>query len=321
MSHRSGMTSIVTAACGFALCGLALIAAVSCSKDATPSAGSGQAFATPEEAVRAFAGGIAGTGDYEKTDSILGNGSFELLRSGDDVADRADALRFKALVEKRLAFEDVDDDRKIALLGEEAWPFSIPLVRKDGKWHFDLDAGREELANRRVGRNELLTIATLHAVVDAQREYHAAGRDGKPPCYAQKVASEEGLHDGLYWPVGPGEAESPLGPEVAAASSEGYRKSEGERPPFHGYYFHILLSQGKNAPGGPREYLDANGLLTGGFAAIAWPARHGVSGMKTFVVSQRGVIYEKDLGDDTGAAAKAMKVFDPDETWDPVEGD
>ena len=324
MSDRGEMMSIKTAARVSALCGLALISllsAASCSKDATRSDGSGQTFATAEEAVHAFADGINSTGASEKLDAILGKGSVELLSSGDDVADRTDALRVKAMIASKLAFEDVGDDRKIALLGEEAWPFSIPLVLDGGKWHFDVDAGREELANRRVGRNELLTIATLHALVDAQREYRAAGRDGNPPCYAQKIPSEEGRHDGLYWPVGPGEEESPLGPEVAEAASQGYSRGEGERPPFHGYYLHILLSQGKNAPGGPREYLDKNGLLTGGFAGVAWPARYGVSGEKTFIVSQRGVVYEKDLGPDTDTAAREMKVFDPDDTWAPEEDD
>jgi hypothetical protein len=315
--------SIRTVLRQLALCGLAAIACVACAKEkakdstATASIPLGEGFATPEAAVRALAA-LAGSGDVEKIDTVVGKGAVELLRSGDDVADRADALQFKALVERKLAFEDVSDDHKIALLGDDAWPFAIPLIREDGTWHFDVDAGREELLNRRVGGNELQTIETLHEIVDAQREYRAAGRDGNPPCYARKILSDDGTRNGLYWPVGPDEMQSPLGPAIAQAAAEGYRKSESGSTPFRGYYFGILLSQGKHAPGGAREYANENGLLTGGFAAVAWPARPGISGVKTFIVSQRGIVYEKDLGETTEAAASAMKVFDPDGTWNPV---
>jgi hypothetical protein len=323
--------SVAAAARVAALCGLALVLATACSKEsadkpgastsgAKPTVGAAKAFDTPEEAVRALAD-VIGMGDEAKAEAILGDNAVDLLRSGDDVADKEDGLRVKAMIAKKLAFEDVDDDRKIALLGDDAWPFAIPLVKTDGKWSFDVVSGIDELENRRVGRNELHTLATLHAIVDAQREYYAEAHDGKPICYAPKVMSSEGKHDGLFWPVAEGQPESPLGPEVAEASSEGYTKSEeGERPPFHGYYFHILLSQGKNAPGGAKEYADKDGLLTGGYAAVAWPARYGNSGVKTFIVSQRGVVYSKDLGEKTGELATAMKVFDPDDSWDP-DGD
>jgi hypothetical protein len=282
--------------------------------------GTAKSFPTPEEAVKALSD-IIGTGDEAKADALLGEGAMDLLKSGDDVADHEDAARVKAMISKKLAFEDVDDDLKIALLGDEAWPFAIPLVKTDAGWSFDVPSGLEELANRRVGRNELHTLAALHALVDAQREYYAVPHDGKPVCYAPKIMSSEGKQDGLYWPVAEGQPESPLGAEVAAASAEGYvKKEDGERTPFHGYYFHILLSQGKNAPGGPKEYADKNGLLTGGFAAVAYPATYGNSGVKTFIVSQRGVVYSKDLGEDTEKTALAMKVFDPDDTWEP-DGD
>jgi len=320
--------SVAAAARGAALCGLALVLAAACSKESTDKSangakaavGAGKAYATPEEAVHALAD-VIGLGDEAKAEAILGDNAIDLLRSGDDVADKEDASRVKEMIAKKLAFEDVDDGRKIALLGEDAWPFAIPLVKGDGGWSFDVESGIEEIENRRVGRNELHTLATLHAIVDAQREYHAVAHDGKAVCYARKVLSSEGKQDGLFWPVADGQPESPLGPEVAEASSEGYTKKEdGERPAFHGYYFHILLSQGKNAPGGAKEYADKDGLLTGGYAAVAWPARYGNSGVKTFVVSQRGVVYSKDLGEKTDELAVAMKVFDPDESWDP-DGD
>jgi hypothetical protein len=331
MTRIQVVNSFAAMARGAALCALALFVATACSQDVAdkpasaasgekPALGAGKAFATPEEAVLAL-GEVIGTGDEAKAEEILGDNAVDLLRSGDDVADHEDAMRVKEMIAKKLAFEDVDDDRKIALLGDEAWPFAIPLVRADGMWSFDVESGIEEIENRRVGRNELRTLATLHALVDAQREYYAEARDGKPVCYARKVMSSEGKHDGLYWPVAEGQPESPLGPEVAEASSEGYKRAEdGERPPFHGYYFHILLSQGKNAPGGPKEYVDKNGLLTGGYAAVAWPARYGNSGVKTFLVSQRGVVYSKDLGEQTADLAVAMKEFDPDDSWDP-DGD
>jgi hypothetical protein len=331
MMRTIDMTKKVSAAArGAALCGLALVLSTACSKEestgkpaaangAKQTVGTAKAFATPDEAVHAL-GDVMGMGDEAKAEEILGDNAVDLLRSGDDVADHEDAMRVKAMIAKKVAFEDVEDDRKIALLGDDAWPFAIPLVKTDGKWSFDVLSGIEEIENRRVGRNELHTLATLHAVVDAEREYYAEPRDGKPVCYAPKVRSSEGKHDGLYWPVAVGEPESPLGPEVAAASAEGYGKTDDERPSFHGYHYRLLLSQGKNAPGGPKEYADKNGLLTGGYAAVAWPARYGNSGMKTFIVSQRGVVYSKDLGEGTEAAATAMKAFDPDESWDP-DGD
>jgi hypothetical protein len=328
MMTRNHWSDAVAAATRVALCGLALLLAAACSKDASsksssgtkPTVGTAKAYATPEEAVLAL-GDVIGTGDEKKAEEILGENALDLLRSGDEVADREDAMRVKGMIAKKLAFEDVDENRKIALLGEDAWPFAIPLVKADGKWSFDVVSGVDEIENRRVGRNELRTLATLHALVDAEREYYASAHDGRPVCYASKLMSAEGKHDGLYWPVAEGEPESPMGAEVADASSEGYKRAEGEdRPPFHGYYFHILLSQGKNAPGGPKEYKDKDGLLTGGYAAVAWPARYGNSGVKTFIVSQRGVVYSKDLGENTEAQAQAMKVFDPDDSWEP-DGD
>jgi len=324
-------SSVAAVARGAALCGLALILATACSKEsadkpasstsgAKPTVGAAKAFDSPEEAMRAL-GDVIGSGDEAKAEAILGDNAVDLLRSGDDVADHEDALRVKGMIAKKVAFEDVDDARKIALLGDDAWPFAIPLVKTDGKWSFDVPSGIDELENRRVGRNELHTLATLHAIVDAQREYFASAHDGKPICYASKVMSSEGKQDGLFWPVAGGQPESPMGPEVAEASAEGYtRKEDGERPAFHGYYFHILLSQGKNAPGGAKEFKDKDGLLTGGYAAVAWPARYGNSGVKTFIVSQRGVVYSKDLGEKTEELEVAMKEFDPDESWDP-DGD
>ena len=271
-------------------------------------------FATPEEAIQAVAG-LVGTGDEQKIEEIFGPGSVDLFRSGDPVADREDAERVKEMILAKVAFEDFDERTKVALLGEEAWPLPIPLVRTaDGKrWRFDTAAGREELLNRRIGRNELSTLASLHALVDAQREYRSVGRDGNPPAYAQKFRSGEGRHDGLYWVPAEGEPLSPLGDLFAEA--EGYHEP-GQ--PFHGYYFRMLTGQGSNAPGGAQDYLDSQGRMTGGFAAIAWPAKYGNSGVMTFLVNQRGIVFQKDLGAETAAAVDTIQAFDPDPTWEPT---
>lgn len=272
-------------------------------------------FATPEEAVQALAAGI------EKPDEAVSSAMFgkdwrELLGSGDPEADREDALKVRTLILEKVGFDDADGNRKVALLGNDEWPFPIPLVQEGGLWRFDVAAGREELLNRRVGRNEILTLATLRAYVDAQREYHAEGRDGNPPAYAQKLWSSEGRHDGLYWPDAPGEPESPVGSLVANAAG-GPDPAEGPDP-YHGYFFRILTAQGKSAPGGARSYVDAKGLMTSGYAAIAWPAKYGSSGVMTFVVNQQGIVFQKDLGEDTEKAAAAITAYDPDDSWDPT---
>ena len=280
-------------------------------------------FAKPEDAILALAE-VIGTHDSARVDQLFGAGGIVLLESGDEVADHEDALRVQQKIREKLAFEDRDATTKIALLGNEEWPLAIPLVLLDGRWSFDVEAGVEELENRRIGRNELSTIESLHEYVDAQREYQAEGRDGLPPAYARKVISSEGKHDGLYWPSAENEPESPFGPLIAAAASEGYtnlaNKPEGERVPYHGYYFRTLTAQGKHAPGGQQNYLDDAGRMTRGFALLAWPAKYGNSGVMTFFVNSRGIVYQKDLGEETEAAAAKIVAFDPDESWDPTGG-
>lgn len=273
-------------------------------------------FETPELAMRALAD-VAGTEDSTRLELIFGTRGAELLRSGDEVADREDALRVKHEIQEKLVFAEASAETTIALLGAEGWPFPIPLVREGATWRFDVEAGREELANRRVGRNELLTIATLHEYVDAQREYRSVGRDGNPPAFAQRVISSPGRHDGLSWPTAAGEPESPLGPLVAAAAAEGYAREESPTP-FHGYLFRTLTGQGPDAPGGTRSYLDERGQLVHGFALLAWPAKYGSSGVMTFLVDQRGLVFQKDLGRDTARIASRMKTYSPDQSWDPT---
>jgi len=275
-------------------------------------------FKTPEEAIQALAANIEKP-DEATSEALFGKDWREMLGSGDPVADREDALKVRGMILEKVAFEDLGGDRKVAYLGNDEWPFPIPLVKEGELWRFDVAAGQEELLNRRIGRNELLTLATLHGYVDAQREYFAAGRDGNPPAYAQKLWSDEGKHNGLYWPSAPGEPESPVGDLVAEAAGEGYRRdTDAEPDPYHGYLFRILKAQGKSAPGGEKSYLDAKGFMTGGFAAIAWPAIYGSGGVMTFIVNQQGIVFQKDLGGETGKAAAAITAYDPDKTWEPT---
>jgi hypothetical protein len=272
-------------------------------------------YSTPEEAVKAL-GDLAGSGDTKKIEEMFGADSLELFDSGDEVSDHEDALRVKAMILEKVAFEDLDETTKAVLIGNEKWPFSVPLVLEGGRWRFDTATGREELLNRRIGRNELLALASLHAYVDAQREYKAQGRDGKPPTYARRVRSSEGKHDGLFWPVAEGEEESPLGPLYAEAADDA-EESAGPQP-FHGYYFRILEGQGKNAPGGERSYLDKKGEMTKGFAALAWPAKYDNSGVMSFQISHQGLVFQKDLGAETDTAVTAINAYDPDESWHPT---
>jgi hypothetical protein len=276
-------------------------------------------YASPEAAVHALVDAAA-SDDQQRIDRVLGPGSADMLRSGDPIADLADAENVQEMLSQKLAFEDNEDGSKTALLGNDGWSLPIPLVQDGDEWRFDVEAGRVEIANRRVGRNEISTIATLHAFVDAQREYQSEGRDGKPQMYAQRLMSTPGKHDGLYWETKEGEPESPIGELVAEASEEGYGQGQktDQGGPYHGYRFRMLRAQGSHAPGGQRKYIDAFGNMTGGFGLIAWPAKYGSSGVMSFIVNQRGIVYQKDLGEGTESVAAGINSFDPDSSWDPT---
>ena len=293
---------------------LALVGVVSVATFAACAPAPGT-YSTPEEAVKALAD-LAGSGDTKKAEEMFGKDGLELLHSGDEAADHEDALRVKAMIGEKVSFQDLDEKTKAAVIGNDEWTFPFPLVLEKGRWRFDSVAGQEELLNRRIGRNELLALASLHAYVDAQREYFAQGLGGKPPVYARRFRSSEGLHDGLVWSVGEGEMESPLGPLYADAAVE--QLQAAGRQPFHGYYFRILEGQGKSAPGGERSYLDKKGRMTQGFAAVAWPAKYGNSGIMSFQVNRQGLIFQKDLGEGTDAAVAAINAYDPDESWQPT---
>ena len=294
------------------LAGISVLAMLPACSPAPPGT-----YKTPDEAIQAL-GDHAGSGDAKKTEEMFGADALDMFDSGDPVADHEDALRVKAMIGEKVTFEDLDETTKAAVIGNEEWLFPIPLVQDEGRWRFDAAAGRQELLNRRIGRNELLALASLHAYVDAQREYFTKGRDGKSPAYARRFRSSEGAHDGLYWPVAGGEVESPIGPLYADADADDERLKDASPQPFHGYYFRILEGQGKHAHGGERSYLDKKGRMTLGFAAIGWPARYGNSGVMTFQVNRQGLVFQKDLGAETETAVAAISAYDPDVTWTPT---
>jgi hypothetical protein len=286
---------------------------------AAPGKGVHKTFATPEEAAKSLAAAVKNN-DSRELLAILGPGATAIVSSGDPVEDQAGRERFARLYDEKCVIEGADSGKALLTLGGEEYPFPIPLVKKGTTWFFDTRAGKEELLNRRIGRNELQVIEVLRAYVDAQREYAAKDRDGDgSAAFAQKVRSTPGKKDGLYWEAKEGEEESPFGPFAAKAAREGYGKAAGGTPtPYHGYLFRILKAQGKDAEGGAFDYV-VNGKMILGFAMLAYPARYGASGVMTFIVNQNGVVYQKDLGRDTAKAAAAIKRYNPDKSWKKVE--
>jgi hypothetical protein len=273
-----------------------------------------QTFSTPDDAVVALVDAVKDD-DFAKIDAILGPDARRAIASGDDVADRNGRdLFIAAYFQQATIFGD--DTSKTLYIGTEEWPFPIPVVKEGRGWRFDTAAGIDELGYRRIGQNELATIDACLGYHDAQKEYAEKKHDGKPAgTYAQKFASEPGKQDGLYWEVKEGEKPSPLGELAAEAAAEGYTRSAGKPTPFHGYYFRILTAQGADATGGAHSYIE-NGLMRHGFALVAFPVEYDKGGIMTFMVNQDGVVYEKDLGEDTAKIAGAMKEYNPDKTWD-----
>jgi hypothetical protein len=273
-----------------------------------------RSFASPEEAMTALVDAIKKDNQKALLD-ILGPEGRSLVYSGDPVADRNARQRFTAEYDRAHHLE-AGGGKVILHVGQDDFPLPIPLVPDGPVWRFDTRAGKEEILNRRIGKNELDTIQVCLAYVDAQHEYYSADRnaDGVRE-YAMRFASSPGKHDGLFWETKPGEKPSPLGPLVAAARAEGYRKGKrGSPAPYHGYYYRILTAQGPDARDGAYDYM-AHGRMIGGFALVAFPAQWGISGVMTFIVNHEGIVYQKDLGPNTGAIARAMKRFNPDTSW------
>jgi hypothetical protein len=279
-----------------------------------------KSFKSPEEAVKSLSDAVKGN-DTKELLTIFGPEGKELISSGDKVADETGREHFIKAYEEMNKLVSENDTKVILHVGNGDWPFPIPVVKRGEYWLFDTMAGREEILNRRIGRNELNAIQVCLAYVDAQREYILKDRDeDKLLEYAQRLISREGEKNGLYWETKEGEERSPLGPLIAKAAVEGYtgKRPVGRRNPYHGYYYRILKAQGKNASGGEYDYI-VKGKMIGGFALVAYPAEYGNLGIMTFIVNQDGVVYEKDLGKETEKIAAAMKKFDPDKTWNKVE--
>jgi hypothetical protein len=275
-----------------------------------------KSFSSPGEAVTAMAAAVKAD-DTGALLRILGPGSKDIVLSGDPGEDKEGHRRFITRYEEKNRLEEASG-KVILYTGNDEWPFPIPIVKAGSRWRFDTRAGREEILARRVGRNELNAIQVCLAYVDAQQEYAMKkGRQGNGLLeYAQKFVSAPGTHDGLYWEAGKGEEQSPMGPLFAAAREAGYDGEPlgGESAPYHGYFYRILKTQGKDAPGGARDYVVGDKMI-GGFAIVAYPAKYGSSGVMTFVANQDGVVCQRDLGKDTKQAALAMNAFDPDKTW------
>jgi Protein of unknown function (DUF2950) len=275
-------------------------------------AGAQQSFQTADEAVNALVGAVR-TGDRAAIVTVLGKEGRAVASSGDDAADAAERQRFIAAYDAKHQVIR-DGSKAILIVGQEDFPFPIPLVQKKGMWWFDTAAGRLEIFYRRIGRNELDAIQVCFAYVDAQNDYAEKDRTGAGVgIYAQRIVSQPGAKDGLYWPASQGDEPSPLGEFFAEATQEGYRVGGG-RAPFHGYYYKILTKQGPTAPGGALDYV-VNGRMLGGFALVAYPAWYGISGVMTFLVNHTGVVYQKDLGPDSTRLAERMTSFNPDQTW------
>jgi hypothetical protein len=278
-----------------------------------------KAFASPEAAVAEFMAAVKAQ-DLKALRALFGPEGEELVVSEDAVEDRRRREAFLRLFEERHAIVPIGP-QMVLVVGAQEWPFPIPLVPQANRWVFDTLAGKEEILNRRVGENELSTVQTLLAVVDAQREYAMEDRDGDGlRKYAEKFWSDPGRRNGLYWPTPEGEPPSPLGELAAEAQAEGYTRGGSAEPPrpYHGYHFRILTTQGAHAAGGAFNYL-VNDKLVGGFAVLAYPAGYGRTGVMTFLVSHEGIVYQKNIGPQTPELARALTAFDPDPSWTPVD--
>jgi len=278
-----------------------------------------ETFSAPEKAVKAMVDSMK-TRNSRRLDAIFGGTGKELFSSGDDTTDRLTGQEFVEAYQERNRLEPLGDNKVILHVGSDDWPWLIPIVKEGQRWRFDTKEGRREMLARRIGKNELAAIQVCLAYVDAQREYARDHRTTGIGEYAQKFISSAGKLDGLCWEEGQGGKQSPLGPMVgnACKTADAGEKQSPMVQPYHGYFYRILKNQGKNAPGGAYDYI-VDGKMIGGFALVAYPARYRSSGIMTLIVNQDGVVYEKNLGKNTGKIAETMAGFDPDPTWKKVE--
>jgi Protein of unknown function (DUF2950) len=250
--------------------------------------------------------------------SILGPAGKDVLSSGDPAEDLDARSGFVVKYQEMHRFVTEPDGSVSLVVGAENWPFPIPLVNNHGSWYFDTPAGQDEILFRRMGRNEIAAIDACRELVEAQKQYFAHPYGDLPQQFAQKLVSDEGRHNGLYWHGADNEFESPINPLIAQADGVGLNGQSGNQIPFNGYFFRILTSQGRHAPGGAKDYR-VDGKMTGGFAFVAYPAEYRSSGVMTFIVNESGTILEKDLGPNTTKLAEAITVYDPDSTWHKTE--
>ena len=296
-----------------AMLGLVTLLAASCKTTAPQTK-----FATPDEAATAVQQAFKQQ-DMDKIQAIFGREGVEAVASGDPVSDRHHREVIALAMAQSWRWASRDADGKELIIGDEQWPFPVPLVKTGNAWRFDSEAGKEEVLARRIGGNELGVISLCRDYVRAQKEYASEPHDGKPAgLFAQRFRSTPGLHDGLFWRLKRGERRSPFGELVAAALQEGYDPDKPRSSPFRGYRFRILTAQGPSAPGGQKNYV-VNGEMTGGFALLAYPAKYAFSGVMTFVVGEDGVVYQKDLGKNTDRKAARLTEYDPDASWTAVE--
>jgi hypothetical protein len=293
-----------------------LIPLAACNKSDKSSS---KVFASPDDAGNGLLE-AAKSGDLNAVLAIFGPEAKEIIFSGDPVRDKSTVDAFVTAYGVMHRWRKMPDDAQILLIGADNFPFPIPLKKNGaGQWLFDTAAGKDEILNRRIGRNELDVIDTCEALADAQAEYFSQPRDGgKTKQFALKFISDTGRQNGLYWESPEGQPKSPLGPLAAFATAEGYSTKPNSHSPFHGYFFHMLTQQGSHAPGGAKDYV-VNGKMVGGFAFVAYPAEYGNSGVMTFIINQDGVLLQKDLGKTTTETATAMTAFDPDNGWSQVQ--
>jgi hypothetical protein len=298
---------------------LALMLIISVTGQGANTTNTAQRFATPEEAVAALRAATASP-DTNALREILGPAGEDLMNP-DRIQAANELKNFSTALAQTNHLVRSSDKLVILEVGDDFWPFPVPIAKNGGGWYFDTETGKDELLNRRIGNNELATLPVMRAYVAAQREYASTDHEGKDVLeYAQRLVSSPGKEDGLYWPPKFDGDESPLGPLVAYAQGEGYNpeqrddEMEVERGPYHGYYFKILKRQGPHTSAGKYDYV-INGHMIAGFALIAWPAEYGNSGIMTFIVNQQGRVYQKDLGPKTSKLAGKMEAYDPDSSW------
>jgi len=297
---------------------LALIAAITFFMPSPALATDPKVFATPEEAAKAILDAAA-SDDLNAIWSVLGDQFRDQLENPDEAQERENRRQIVDNAKESLQLRADDEKTRVMVIGKDAWPMPIPIVKGDNGWYFDVGAGADEILARRIGANELAAVGNLRAYVDAQVQYASEDRDGDGVLeYAQKINSTPGKMDGLYWEVAPGSGDeaSPFGPFVAEKSA--YLAGHDAGDPFMGYYYRIITRQGDNAPGGRYDYI-INGNMIGGFAMIAWPADYANSGVMTFIVNQQGKVYQKDLGEKTEVNAAAIQEYDPDSSWTEVK--